>query len=287
MLTADAPGAEGIESLWSILDLPAKDLLGERADQMAPMHVAIAIESQHDQKNGMEARLGGAFNKSDIDLLIRYAGDLAKLSEGRYDVEGTLGNSDGAAMMRQLFPRIGQDSLAAFRGEPGRIALKADGAATDAFETSARLQVGGFRWRIDGKSSVSSGKVAFEGKSKLQAGDVEPVLLLAGLDLGPRAATSAVDAVAAIEIAGATYRFSDIEGRLGGAGFAGSIDLDASGERPVLRASIEAEEASLAPMLRPLIAWRQRPVVGNARSRARARSEGVAESRWAERGFHM
>jgi len=292
MLTADAAKPEGIETLWSIMDLPAGDMLAARADRLAPMRIAVAIESKSDGAKGLEARLGGAFDRSNIELLASYSGDVGELATGRFDVQGSIGNGDGAALVRQLFPELDPTNADLFGGQRAQGSLKASGQIGGEVKSYASLEIAQFRWGIDGASNHSSEQAVFDGQTTLRAGDVERLLALAGMRLGPRAEAAPVIAKANLKLAGSSHRFSDIEGQIGASAFSGSLDIDTAGEQSSFHAAISTDDADMAQILRPLLAWHRKPA-RRARRRAGARQRRTPgapaarpASRWAERGFN-
>jgi uncharacterized protein involved in outer membrane biogenesis len=290
MLTADAAKPEGIEALWSIMDLPAREALAVRAERLAPMRIAIAIESKSDDAKGLEARLGGAFDKSNIEVLARYTGDIAELAKGRFDVAGTIGNGDGAALVRQLFPELDPTNSDLFGGQRAEVSLKADGQIGADVASRTSLEIAQFRWEIDGTSNHSGEQATFDGQSTLRANDVERVLALAGMRLGPRAEAATVIAKANLKSTGAVHRFSDIEGQLGADAFSGAVEFDITAEQPSFAADLSVDNADMAQMLRPLLAWHRKPV-GRAQRRRTARRRApdapprAPDTRWAERSF--
>ena len=207
MLTADTAAPEGIGSLWSVLDLPARELMVQRAERLAPMRIAIAIESKRDQADGLEARVGGSFDKSNIELLAEYTGSIAAIDEGGFKLAGTIGNAGGAALMRQLFPDLDAAKVKAFENSRGEVTLKAEGEMRGTIDTRVELVTGDFRWSIGGATSTAGEQATFEGSSDVQAGDVEPLLSLAGFNLGPRAELAPINAKAKLSISDAGYRF--------------------------------------------------------------------------------
>ena len=86
MLTADAAGPKDIGALWTLLELPSRDLIEERAEMLAPMKVALAIESKRRSGGGLEARLGGAAGASNLALTGKFQGELAAYDKGQIDI---------------------------------------------------------------------------------------------------------------------------------------------------------------------------------------------------------
>jgi len=277
MLTADAAGPNDIKALWTLLELPSRDMIAERAQALAPMKVALAIESKRRSGGGLEARLGGAVGASNLALTAKFQGELAAYDQGQIDIDGTVSNSNGVDLLLQLFPHLSADKLGPFKAKRAVATLNAQGAIGGSLSGNAILEAEGLRWQIEGEADGTKG-LSLAGQTTIDTQDAALALTLVGLDMGRREEPAPMAIKASLSRKDQAIQLSKINGVIDGGQFGGDIRLDLSGETPVIDAEITTAQTSLGSLLRPVVDWSVRPKRRAKRSRRQAQ-----RSRWSLR----
>lgn len=254
-LAVEAPGAKDVEFLAALLNLPQAAREKVRLAALTPVKLAATLENDTEAGQGLKATIGGALASSNARVTIRHAGKLDALATGPLEVVARMSNSDGKALLHQIFPRLTAPELARFGPGRGVFAVTLRGTPDAAFDAKVTLDAAGVQWVASGEATFADSGLGLEGQTTFKTFDIAAALALAGLAVAPEHEALAVDSAARVTIADSVYTFEDIVGRYGERGFTGRVQVDRSGKRTAVDANLSLVEASLPHLLAPAIAW--------------------------------
>ena len=256
-LAVRAATGKGLSSLAEFFDLPQ---LAKRSPEqlvaLSPLQLTTAVRSVESEKAGLEVQIKGALGQSNVAAKVDLEGTPAAWKTGQIAVNGSLTNKSGRELLQQLQPRLTKADLATFADGGGTLSLEASGIAETGLQTKTVLKAGGSDWTTQGTYRLGEGGNAFSGSTRLFAPNTAAGLSLFGIHVAPGHGSKAASVSADVESSGGTYRFSNVNGDLGGAVFSGEAALDADNGRTSISAQIKADTASLPRLLAPLVAWK-------------------------------
>ncbi|TVR98758.1 MAG: AsmA family protein [Rhodospirillales bacterium] len=126
-------------------------------------------------------------------------------------------------------------------GVPGDTAVAASGRVEG---TTARPKVDvtvnalGAEVTVTGDLTLPAGDPLYDGRLRLVSDDIVGVLTRLGVDYRPSGRLGGTDVSAHVTLGGGKLSLSDLDGQLAGIAVGGSMDVDATGDRPVVTADL-------------------------------------------------
>ncbi|MEC9368980.1 MAG: AsmA-like C-terminal region-containing protein [Pseudomonadota bacterium] len=275
----DAENRDAFQLLAGLLDLPAAITQSEaRSGLLAPAKLRLDVKSGIEGK-GLEGQLRGTLASSRAEIDFDFDGALAERAAARIAVEAKLENPEGKALLRQLFPRIGEAS--GYRAGNGVATLTLKGVAKDNLDAVFEVRAAGVEASVKGRGAFPEAGTVFDGKASVNAADAALLSGLAGGPVNTDAQGNQFRAEASVALKDRTYRLSALTGEAGGAPFTGDGQLDLSGAIPKATGHVKAREASLPLLLAPLLAEAKEPAEAAPIVRSARRTLSV----WPERPF--
>ena len=255
-LAMSAPDAQGLAALAQFLDIPQiAERSAEQLASMAPLRLTSAIRSVQSEQAGLEVQLEGVLGASQLAAKVDLQGAPAAWRTSQLAVNASLTNKSGLDLLQQLQPRLDRSDPAVFVDGGGTLSLEASGVPETGLAFRGVLKAAGANWETNGTLQRTDAGNAFSGKTVMSATNTAVGLSLLGIRVAPGHRSHAASFSADVESSAGNYRFANIQGDVGGAGFSGEATLSTDKERPSLSAQIVANAASLPQLLAPLVAW--------------------------------
>jgi uncharacterized protein involved in outer membrane biogenesis len=278
---SDIAGAT-ISATGTLRDFP-ENLSGNLDASLVAVDLAplIAVAAQYYRDNAIvqalqarAAAYGGLFEDSRLDVVATAAahGDgtsgvaiSAKGVAGGTALSATLsgrgsaanvGDADVSIMLSgrnddatRLLALYGLKALPLSLTGPGETEFSLKGKLSGDLATSASLTAGDFSAGFAGAASLGANGVAVKGPARLNAPDIEPWLMTAGVALPGMGAGLPVEVEADLDYGDGLLVLDGIDGTVNQGALAGGINASLKGDKPHLSGQITLDEVTLDPLV--------------------------------------
>lgn len=282
-VVVDAPHAEGLEALATLIELPVAISDGGRLEALAPIKVVATVESSDQETRELKLSVGGTVGGGDVGISGSFKGDVAALGKGRVTLRGTLRNADGKVLIRQIFSNLKAEDLNGFVDGRGLLSVTASGVVESSLDSKVELDAAGLRWAFDGQSIWTDAGFALTGRTVLRAQDAAGALALVGVSANAARDRTPLDLQGQLIKSADHLRIEELKGHVGDQTIDGKVGVKLRDPRPSVNATIAVGEASLSRLLQPTLAWDQT----GASDLYPVRAVSVTQSFWPDKRFNL
>lgn len=201
------------------------------------LDVVGTVATKPDADGEASLSISGTAGGTNVSLTTTADGRLEDSDHARIQVNGTLDNPAAERLLSQA----GFDVFVIDSPGPLEAELKADGTLADGLDSSLVLTGGDMVTDLSGVVSRQDGSPAFEGKARVEAGDIEPWVSAFGYRLPGMGLGTSADLRASVSLRDGTRVIEDIEGTLNGGSIAGTLAIDMKDNGPQVRGDISLE----------------------------------------------
>ena len=251
---------QGLSALGAFFNVPENVLSSpEGLAAFTPVNVTAAIRSSESETKtkGMSALLEGSVGRSDLKMKIEFAGVPAGWMSGQFDIQGSLTNESGKALLQQLRPQLGTGDLAGFDEGQGMLSLEVNGVPESGLQTKLLLDAGGTNWNTQGTYRIDKDENSLSGTTAFSAKNMAAGLRLLGIHMAPGHAQMPGRFTADIESSSGKYVFKNLQSQIGAANFSGEMDVSLGQETTSINAEFEANSVSLPALFGSMVSWKQ------------------------------
>jgi uncharacterized protein involved in outer membrane biogenesis len=248
--SATADTVTGLGPLMELFGVPAPIRpANDRGQAMVPLRLAGSLTFGNRTPTSADLVVDGEANGAAVKLNARFDGAAAGWRNGKADVTGTVESTDGGKIAALLLGG-GVTTAAA----SGNVLVKATGVPSEGLSTVASMDAAGVALAFRGKVAVAeAGGTSTAGELELRARDGARLSALAGLSPPLKLDGLPISGRLKLAHSDGALKLEKLALNVGGSRLAGQLAIQQTGDRRLIDANLEVEEASLASLLAPLL----------------------------------
>lgn len=211
----------------------------------ARIDLVASAAANGDGGSGVALSLQGNAGGSAISASLNGKGRTDALAEAPLAISFSAHNKEATALMALA----GLPTLPLDLTGPGELSLEAKGTAAGGLDTVLGLSSSGFSAKFDGTTSFVDERVQAKGKINIEAEDIEPWLITAGLGLPGMGVGTPVALVADADYANGLLVLDNLDGAINEGAISGAINAEVKNGVPQLTGALALDELNLEPAI--------------------------------------
>ena len=246
---ATADTADGVAPLMEILGVPvALRPAAERSPSLAPLRLAGTVTFGSRTPASADLVVDGEASGATVRLNAQFDGGLAGWRSGKADITATADATDGGKIVGLVLGGTVPTGAGS-----GNVLFKATGVPAEGLSAFASLDAGGVALAFRGRVAATETGTTTAGELEFRARDGARLTALAGLS--PPLQWDGLPISGRLKLAhgDGTLKLEKLALNVAGSRLGGQLTVQRQGDRRRIDASLEADEASVAALLAPLL----------------------------------